>query len=151
MIIEIYSYYKLRDAFNLKKSIHNRINVASWMWKRKKRDDQMCATGVNYAIASYPSIILYAIPKRASQELGSSWRLSPSFKRLNTLNKRGQTYQQVISSKGKPVCSHMVSCKYPIHPPIFSHCDWVDIEVGCTENQGLRRSSFLSLLRSYVA
>ena len=39
----------------MKKSIHNRIDVASLIWERKKRDDQMFSAGVYYVIASFSS------------------------------------------------------------------------------------------------
>ena len=126
----------------MKKSIRNRwIDVKFWgqrsnldMGEKEERDGQMCSTGVHCVIASFSS----KSNSICDSETDITWvrgsrRLSPPFKRLDTLNGCGQTCQQVISSKGKPVSSDMLGWNihytHPYFPTLFVH--YVKSNVGC--------------------
>ena len=70
------------------------------------------------------SLNLYVFLRQTSQGLaGPRTLLTPS--KVNTLNKHRQANLHLIFLKGKPLCSHMIWWKNPVHPDTPIMIGWI--------------------------
>ena len=72
---------------------------------------------------------LHVIPKRAIQKLEATQRLLPPFKGEH-LEQAQRSWQAPCNPKGKPLSSHMVGGKYPVHLDTPTMIGWTHVGGG---------------------
>jgi len=115
-----------------------------------ERGDSDVVTGMNCGIAlSLSQSNSLCNSKLEIMKLGGSWRILPPFKGEHL--EWAQTSQPYLSfPRGKPLVSHMVGRRHPVHPNTPNMIGWTII-VACTGNQVLGRSPTWALFLPYAA